>query len=186
MSNCHLTPYKIVDVSRDKRYGIVASSLQEFISKARDKLDLGNGNVKVVLEADGTEVDEDDYFSTLENNTSLMVLSSDQKWMPAGRNLNHDDVDGGRGISSLLSRLHGDISHVSLLGGPELELLTDMDPDSLTDIIPDKTFLEQLKEASGRFLSDKRQAQDALDLLKIYHSITNIQETPNKQGRVHQ
>lgn len=49
-----------------------------------------------------------------------------------------DEIDGGRGISGLLTRLKGDVGHVSLLGGCELELLSDMDPDSLVDIIPDR------------------------------------------------
>lgn len=41
--------------------------------------------MKVVLEQDGTEVDEEDYFSTLERNTSLMLLKTNEKWGPAGR-----------------------------------------------------------------------------------------------------
>lgn len=41
--------------------------------------------MKVVLEQDGTEVDEEDYFSTLERNTSLMLLAPNEKWVPPGR-----------------------------------------------------------------------------------------------------
>jgi len=36
--------------------------------------------IKVVLESDGTEVDEDDYFDTLEKNTLIMILKPDEKW----------------------------------------------------------------------------------------------------------
>ncbi|XP_075226963.1 DNA fragmentation factor subunit alpha-like [Lycorma delicatula] len=180
-------PYKVVDCSREKRFGVVASSLQEFIDKACEKLGI-TGSVKVVLEQDGTEVDEEEYFNTLERNTSLMILAGNEKWVQQGRNLRvpGDEVDGGRGLGRLLNRLHDDLSHVSLLGGCELELLSDMDPDSLTDIIPDKAFLDQLKEASGRFLSDKRQAQEALDLLKLYHTATVMQEDIAKKNRVSQ
>lgn len=168
-----LIPYKIVDVTREKRFGIVANSLEDLVSRACEKLGI-SGSVKVVLEQDGTEVDEEDYFITLERNTSLMLLTSEQSWEPAGRSkgANGDQVDGGRGIQGLLNRLQSDIGHVSLLGGCELELLSDMDPDSLTDIVPDRVFLDQLKEASGRFLSDKRQAKEAMDLLKLYHRQT--------------
>lgn len=49
-----------------------------------------------------------------------------------------DETDGGRGIQGLLQRLQSDIGQVSLLGGCELELLSDMDPDSLTDIVQDR------------------------------------------------
>lgn len=69
-----------------------------------------------------------------------------------------------------MDKIKQNLCHVSLLGGADLELLSDMDPDSLVDItFPDKIFLEQLKEASGRYLSEKRQAQDALELLRLYH-----------------
>lgn len=58
--------------------------------------------------------------------------------MCLGNSRNGDEVDGGRGITGLLTRLNGDLGHVSLLGGCELEMLSDMDPDSLTDIVPDR------------------------------------------------
>lgn len=86
-----------------------------------------------------------------------MVLHGDQKWMAAGsgktasRYIVVDDVDniesGSRSdeirrrrppIEPLVSSLHGDPSHISLLGGNDLELLSDMDPDSLADIVPDR------------------------------------------------
>lgn len=105
----------------------------------------------------GTEVDDEEYFATLERNTSLMVLHGDQKWVAAGgsktasRYIVVDDMDnvddGSRvdkirrrrtPIEPLVSSLHGDPSHISLLGGNDLELLSDMDPDSLADIVPDR------------------------------------------------
>lgn len=83
-----------------------------------------------------------------------MVLHGDQKWMaiggnPTSRYIVVDDVDhaeGSRGdsrrrrspLEPLVSSLHGDPTHISLLGGHDLEMLSDMDPDSLADIIPDK------------------------------------------------
>uniref|UniRef100_A0A8D8LZG2 Cell death activator CIDE-B n=1 Tax=Cacopsylla melanoneura TaxID=428564 RepID=A0A8D8LZG2_9HEMI len=161
-------PYKIVDVKRERKVGVVAKSLEEIKSKAQNKLSNPSSNIKVVLESDGTEIDEEDYFSTLENDTALMVLFDNEKWTPV-RQL-ADAVDGvGHPLTELLSMLKQDIGQVSLLGGQELELLSDMDPDNLLDIIPDRMFLNQVKEASCRFLSDKRNAQEALDLLKLYH-----------------
>jgi len=41
--------------------------------------------VKVVLEQDGTEIDDDEYFNTMERNTTLMILINDQKWLPPGK-----------------------------------------------------------------------------------------------------
>lgn len=43
-------------------------------------------DLKIVLECDGTIVDDEEYFATLEPNTSLMVLKSDESWnAPASR-----------------------------------------------------------------------------------------------------
>ncbi|KAL6444568.1 hypothetical protein ACFW04_002000 [Cataglyphis niger] len=182
-------PYKIVDHTRERRKGITASSLKELTNIARNRLAFPvDANLTIVLEQDGTEVDDEEYFATLERNTSLMVLSSDQKWIAAGssktasRYIVVDDVDAEGSsrsdkirrrrmpIEPLVSSLHGDPSHISLLGGNDLELLSDMDPDSLADIVPDRLFLEQLKEASGRFLAEKRQAQESMALLQMYAS----------------
>ncbi|XP_029034120.1 DNA fragmentation factor subunit alpha-like [Osmia bicornis bicornis] len=182
-------PYKIVDHAREKRKGITASSLKELTSIARSRLSLPlDAELTIVLEQDGTEVDDEEYFATLERNTSLMVLYGEQKWIAAGsskaasRYIVVDDVDNIEGgqrdevrrrrppIEPLVSSLHGDPSHISLLGGNDLELLSDMDPDSLADIVPDRIFLEQLKEASGRFLAEKRQAQESMALLQMYAS----------------
>lgn len=40
--------------------------------------------VYVVLEEDGTEVDEEEYFQTLPDNTLLMLLHVGDKWLPYG------------------------------------------------------------------------------------------------------
>ncbi|XP_044739653.1 DNA fragmentation factor subunit alpha-like [Chrysoperla carnea] len=171
------TPYKITDSTREVRKGIVATSLEDLTSKLRNKFILGpNDPLKVVLEADGTEVDDEEYFATLEPHTNLMFLTGEQKWEPWSPKcrISLDQVDDINGshmeLAGLVDRLQSNVCHVSLLSSKELELLSDMDPDSLDDIQdPDKIFLEQLKEASGRFLSEKRQAQDAMDLLRLYN-----------------
>lgn len=88
-----------------------------------------------------------------------MILCGDQRWAAAGSSANAsryivlDDTDSskdgasrsarrdrgqGAHIQPLVSSLHGDPSHISLLGGNDLELLSDMDPESLADIVPDR------------------------------------------------
>ncbi|XP_071451239.1 DNA fragmentation factor subunit alpha-like [Hetaerina americana] len=189
-------PYKVVDYRREKKKGVVASSLQELIFRGQEKLGLDNGEeVTVVLEQDGTEVDDEDYFATLERNTSLMLLSGQQRWLPPGKlpRLTSDQLDGigdgtgcdiGEGeLLELVERLHRDIGLISLLGSRELELLSEMEPEEVVLLglglgsgistggvqCPDIAFLEHLKEASGRFLAEKRQASEAMHLLRLYH-----------------
>ncbi|CAG9859209.1 unnamed protein product [Phyllotreta striolata] len=168
-------PFKITDLSRDTKKGVVAESLEDLTSKVRDKLNIDNNEtIKVVLETDGTEIDDEEYFATLDTNTSLMILQEGQHWMPQKPpcRLSLDQVDdskGGQQLVGLVDKLKNNLCHLSLLGGPELELLSDMDPESLVDItFPDRLFLEHLKEASGRYLCEKRQAQDAMELLRLY------------------
>jgi len=41
--------------------------------------------VKLVLDMDGTEVDDEEYFATLESNTVLMLLTKNQRWIIPGK-----------------------------------------------------------------------------------------------------
>ena len=68
-------PYKVMDRTRSVKKGVMAASLEEFVGRGKEKLGYStNTEVYAVLEEDGTEVDEDDYFQTLSNNTILMLL----------------------------------------------------------------------------------------------------------------
>lgn len=53
---------------------------------ACEKLEVDqNSVVKIVLDMDGTEVDDEEYFSTLESNTVLMLLIDSQRWIMHGK-----------------------------------------------------------------------------------------------------
>lgn len=181
-------PFKITDSKREVKKGIVASNLRELTSKSVEKMSLPEDqldSVTIVLENDGTEIDDEEYFATLEAHTGLMVLAKEEKWKPPAPacRLSMDTIDDAKGgieLAGLVGKLKHNLCHVSLLGGAELELLSDMDPESIADItFPDRIFLEQLKEASGRYLSEKRQAKDAMDLLKIYQESEATTNAPN-------
>ena len=75
-------PYKVMDRTRSVKKGVMASSLEDFVLSSRRKLAYSDREVSVVLEEDGTEVDDDDYFQTLEPNTRLMLLYSGERWSP--------------------------------------------------------------------------------------------------------
>ncbi|NXW29662.1 CIDEA protein, partial [Phaetusa simplex] len=72
-------PFRVSNASRSSRKGIVASSLQELISKTLDAF-LISGIVILVLEEDGTVVDTEEFFQSLDDNTHFMVLERGQKW----------------------------------------------------------------------------------------------------------
>ncbi|XP_008945772.1 PREDICTED: cell death activator CIDE-A, partial [Merops nubicus] len=73
-------PFRVSNASRSSRKGIVASSLQELISKTLDAFLISAGIVTLVLEEDGTVVDTEEFFRSLDDNTHFMVLEQGQKW----------------------------------------------------------------------------------------------------------
>ncbi|NXJ93308.1 CIDEA protein, partial [Corythaixoides concolor] len=73
-------PFRVSNASRSSRKGIVASSLQELISKTLDAFFISTGIVTLVLEEDGTVVDTEEFFQSLDDNTHFMVLEKGQKW----------------------------------------------------------------------------------------------------------
>lgn len=70
--------YKIQDVNRKKRTGIVADSLADLKRKGMEKLAMTK-DFRVCLE-DGTEVEDDDYFNTLPHQTVFMFVRADETW----------------------------------------------------------------------------------------------------------
>lgn len=70
--------YKIQDVNRKKRTGIVADSLADLKRKGMEKLAMTK-DFRVCLE-DGTEVEDDDYFNTLPHQTVFVFVRADETW----------------------------------------------------------------------------------------------------------
>ncbi|KFV94798.1 Cell death activator CIDE-A, partial [Eurypyga helias] len=76
-------PFRVSNASRSSRKGIVASSLQDLICKTLDAFLISAGIVTLVLEEDGTVVDTEEFFRSLDDNTHFMVLEKGQKWTQA-------------------------------------------------------------------------------------------------------
>ncbi|OXU21138.1 hypothetical protein TSAR_009968 [Trichomalopsis sarcophagae] len=107
-----------------------------------------------------TEIDDEEYFATIEKNTNLMILYGRQKWIApkTEKSVPHlivvDDTDyssksqnvnTGKNfkssqiqVGSLVTSLQNEPSQMSLLSGTDLEMLSDMDPDSVADMISDR------------------------------------------------
>lgn len=185
-------PYKIKDVTRCIKKSIVAGSLEEIRSRAVEKFgkeDLPN----IHLDCDGTEIDDEDYFQTLEPNTELIAVFPGEKWtdptqyltITTHRNSDATDGTGGFGefekvhLKKLVQQIQSNMGTISILSEPDLELLSNMDPNSVADI--QKEFTGQVKEASGRILYEKRQAYEAIELLNLItrDKHNNRSETPD-------
>ncbi|XP_032254942.1 cell death activator CIDE-A [Phoca vitulina] len=77
-------PFRVSSHDRSSRRGVMASSLKELLSKTLEALVITSGLVSLVLEEDGTVVDTEEFFQTLEDNTHFMILEKGQKWTPGG------------------------------------------------------------------------------------------------------
>jgi len=71
-------PYKIQDCYGKRRVGITASSLKDVKEKAKLKLDIDA--VDSIFLEDGTEIEDESYFSTVQPQTLLIILQPDEVW----------------------------------------------------------------------------------------------------------
>ena len=84
-------PYKVCGGSGGKmkdRKGIVAASFQELVQKARHKFPDAGEDITLVLFEDKTEIDDEEYFQSLEDNTVFLVVpaSSNRRGRQKTRN----------------------------------------------------------------------------------------------------
>jgi len=156
--------------------GIMASSMSELMEKGKTKLGYPDEKLlQLVLEEDGTEVEDEDYFSTLPSNTTLMILYSDDRWSPFAASDTTDSAGGFSrpSLASLLARLESEPGSIALLAEQELEILAEMEVSTLhTEGFCRYSlgFLQQLQTAADRHLLEKQQIRDTLGLLRVYHS----------------
>ncbi|KAM4689321.1 lipid transferase CIDEA [Discoglossus pictus] len=73
-------PFRVSTSDRSRRKGVVAGTLKELIDKAIETLFIASSLVSVVLEEDGTVVDTEEFFQSLEDNTQFLLLEKGQKW----------------------------------------------------------------------------------------------------------
>ncbi|KAH8365295.1 hypothetical protein KR084_008182 [Drosophila pseudotakahashii] len=78
-------PLKIWDSWRNVRKGVVVGTFEELLVRGKDKLGVpASEPVRVVLECDGTQIEDGEYFRTLANNTVLLLLRQGERWYPTG------------------------------------------------------------------------------------------------------
>merc|ERR1711997_1259272 len=62
---------------------VTANTLEQLIKLGREYLQYSLiEEVYLVLDEDGTEIDEEEYFQTLAENTVVMLLHKDETWKP--------------------------------------------------------------------------------------------------------
>ncbi|KAM5148705.1 lipid transferase CIDEC isoform 1-T2 [Mantella aurantiaca] len=75
-------PFRVCNCDRSVRKGIVADSLGDLLNKAQDAL-LMSDAITLVLDEDGTGVDTEDFFQSLDSGAVFMALAKGQTWKPS-------------------------------------------------------------------------------------------------------
>ncbi|XP_053135982.1 cell death activator CIDE-3-like [Hemicordylus capensis] len=74
-------PYRVSNWDHTLRKGIVAESLRDLLEKVCSALPVV-GPFSLVLDEDGTTVETEEFFQTLQENTVFLVLAKGQSWQP--------------------------------------------------------------------------------------------------------
>ena len=208
-------PYKLIDRKREVKKGVMAESLEELTCRGKAKLNYAiDKKVYVVLEEDGTEVDEEEYFQTLPTNTLLMLLYVGDRWSPFGPPFTNVAVGQPKhkekrtlAASSTSASVDDEVDLSRLSQGPSFDLVTLLDRlcsdigsialfsgqelEVLTEFEPEELagkyevdFLKQIKDAADRHLEEKREIRNALGLLNLYQKSSS--ESKHAVTRFHQ
>ncbi|KAL8587697.1 hypothetical protein ACOMHN_020915 [Nucella lapillus] len=177
-------PFKVWNADRSMKKSLIASSLAELLDKGCSKLGVPKDSVHVVLEGDGTEVDEEDYFSFLNSDTTLMMLSSGERWKPAGQE-EHGDQDEpdaashGSGISQharhLLASLKHDVTRIITFSDDDLQSLVELGETQLAHELGESDrYANAIRDACQRHLDERQHTKEAVDLLRLYHQARKV------------
>lgn len=82
---------QIKDVNRQIKKAVVAADLDELQRKSSEKF--GKTEMpQIHLDSDGTEIDDEDYFQTLEPNTDLIAVFSGERWIDVSLSTNWTSI----------------------------------------------------------------------------------------------
>ncbi|XP_077074278.1 DNA fragmentation factor subunit alpha [Siphateles boraxobius] len=177
---------KVCNISRQKCYGLAVTSLDQLKLKGGEALGFSpSASVSVVLEEDGTIVEDEAYFLCLPANTKFMLLHADEIWMhihqidggtaqPFRESANieidgMDDVDGFESWRSLAKQLRQDLASIILMSEANLQSLIEV---PYSDLAAALNFSQQktqvLQDTLQRMLDRREEERQSKELLRLY------------------
>ncbi|KAK0132322.1 DNA fragmentation factor subunit alpha [Merluccius polli] len=190
-----LRPCKVCNFKRQHSYGLVVPSLEQLKIKGGESLGIGPGApVSVVLEEDGTIVEDDIYFLCLPSNTKFMLLCEKETWCPVRRIeggtawmtrdsmlLEVDSLDGS--ISQvepwwiLAQQLKQDLASIITMSEADLQTLVDIPCTQLASALDfQESKVQNLQETLQRVLDRREEERQSKELLQLYLSAVEKQE----------
>ncbi|CAK6951264.1 DNA fragmentation factor subunit alpha [Scomber scombrus] len=179
-------PCKVCNFTRQKSYGLVVPSLDELKIKGCEFLGFtSTDTVKVVLEDDGTIVEDEAYFLCLPLNTKFMLLHERDTWSPVRRIdggtawmardsvlLETDAVDSSSAVGpwwDLAQQLKQDLASIILMSEADLQTLVDAPCHELASALGFQVKkAEDLQETLQRVLDRREEERQSKELLQLY------------------
>lgn len=197
-------PCKVCNFTRQKSYGLVVPSLDELKVKGCEFLGYSASDpVTVVLEDDGTIVEDQAYFLCLPLNTKFMLLHEKETWSPVRRMdggtawmardsmvLEADTVDASSAEApwwDLALQLKQDLATVILMSEADLQALVDAPcPELAAALGFQEKKAADLQDTLQRVLDRREEERQSKELLQLYLKAVDKedgeQEEPSQGG----
>lgn len=181
-------PCKVCNYSRQKYFGVAVAALGQLKVKGSETLGFRpDSSVSVVLDEDGTIVEDETYFLCLPSNTKFMLLCANEVWTPARRfdggtawlrsetvEFETDAVDHGmdNGVESwhvVADKLKQNLANIILMSEADLQTLVDVPHEDLGSALgftAQKTL--DLQETLQRVLDRREEERQSKELLQLY------------------
>ncbi|XP_074501224.1 DNA fragmentation factor subunit alpha [Sebastes fasciatus] len=197
-------PCKVCNFSRQRSYGLAVPSLDELKVKGSEFLGFSPSEpVTVVLDDDGTIVQDQAYFLCLPLNTKFMLLNEREKWVPVRKMdggtawmardslvLEADSVDFAAAAPwwHLSQQLKQDLASIILMSEADLQTLVDVPVPELASALGFREKkAEDLQETLQRVLDRREEERQSKELLQLYlkaaEKENGQQEEPSQPGQ---
>ncbi|PFX19277.1 DNA fragmentation factor subunit alpha [Stylophora pistillata] len=201
-------PFKICNSERTKTQGIVAESLKELKERGSSKLGIVAGSCRVFLDSDGTEIDDEEYFSFLEDQTKLMIVFDGEDWTAGLQNFGYSQGSTELSISSagasletnesmefdrtdagetdgippdLLIRMKNDPAFFISFSDERLQDVINIKTDSLATVMGRSVIeAEHIMDTCQQELDRRAQLREATQLLKLLQRAQENQASENE------
>ncbi|KAJ0036894.1 hypothetical protein NQD34_005571, partial [Periophthalmus magnuspinnatus] len=168
-------PCRVCNYTRQKSIGLAVPSIDELKIKGGESLGFNpSSSVRVVLEEDGTIVEDQAYFLCLPLNTKFMLLAEKETWSPLKKMdggtawmardsvlMDADEVDAAVfPWVSLAQRLKEDMASVILMAEADLQMLIDVPHTELASALGyDEKKTKDLQGTLQGYLDRKEERQ---------------------------
>lgn len=185
---------KVCDVGRQNCYGIAVTSLVQLKFKGAEALGISaSASVSVVLEDDGTIIEDEDYFQCLPANTKFMLLNYKETWTPALQGTGHpnrddvevdghDDVDGAESWHSVAELLRQNLANIILMSEADLQSLIGVPCSELAAALGFSQQKTRVLQDTLQTVVDRREEErQSKEILQLYLKATEQEGSRNPQ-----